>query len=76
VTQSTQCILTKYKKQDEWEELGQEMNRPADECENKMQNFLSSLRRKKMKTKKCSGTGKGEFPIRLDYGRSPHAYVN
>ena len=36
------------------------MNRPVDECENKMQTLLSSLRRVKMKMKKCSGTGKGE----------------
>jgi len=43
-----------------WEELGKEMNRPIDECENKMQNLKPSLRREKMKMKKCSGTGKGE----------------
>jgi hypothetical protein len=50
--------FNKIKKQDIREELVKEMNRPVDECENKMQNLMSSLRREKMK--KCSGTGKGE----------------
>jgi len=52
--------FNKTKKQGVWEELGKETKRPVDECENKMQNLLSSLRREKMKVKKCSGTGKGE----------------
>jgi len=24
----------------------------------------------------CVGTGQNQFPLRLDYGSSPHAYVN
>jgi len=51
----------KIRKQDAWEELGKEMNRPVDECKQKMQNLLSSLRRQKMKMRKSSGTGKGEY---------------
>jgi hypothetical protein len=52
---NTHCILIK-KKQDSWEELGKEINRPVE----KMENLLSSLRREKMKTRKSSGKGKGE----------------
>jgi hypothetical protein len=48
------------KKQDAWEELGKEMNRPVDKCRKKMENLLSSLRREKMMTK-SSGAGKGEY---------------
>jgi hypothetical protein len=48
----------KIKKQDAWQELGKEMNRPIDECTKKMENLLSSLRREKMKMRKSSGTGK------------------
>jgi hypothetical protein len=48
------------KKKDIWEELGKEMNRPFDECLNKMENLLSSLRQVKMKIRKSSGTGKVE----------------
>jgi len=51
----------KIRKKDAWEGLGKEMNRPVDECKKKMENFLSSLRRKKMKMRKSSGTGKGEY---------------
>jgi hypothetical protein len=34
-------------KKDAWEELGNEMNTPVDECKKKRKNFLSSLRREK-----------------------------
>jgi len=51
----------KIRKQDAWEELGKEVNRPVDECKKKMVNLLSSLRREKMKMRKSSGTGKGEY---------------
>ena len=53
--------FNKIRKQDAWEELGKEMNRPIDECKKKMQNLLSSLRWEKMKMRKSSGTGKGEY---------------
>jgi len=53
--------FNKISKQDAWEELGKEMNRPIDKCKNKMENLLSSLRREKMKMRKNSGTGKGEY---------------
>ena len=53
--------FNKIRKQDAWEELGKEMNRPIDECKKKMQNLLSSLRWEKMKMRKSSGTGNGEY---------------
>jgi hypothetical protein len=53
--------FNKIRKQDMWEELGKEMNRCIDECEKKMENLLSSLRREKMKMRISSGTGKGEY---------------
>jgi len=53
--------FNKIRKQDACEELGKEMNRPVDECKKKMENLLSSLRREKMKMRKSSGTGKGEY---------------
>jgi len=53
--------FNKIRKQDAWEELGKEMNSPVDECKKKMENLLSSLQREKMKTRKSSGTGKGEY---------------
>jgi len=37
--------FNKIRKQDAWEELGKEMNRPVDERKKKMENLLSSLRR-------------------------------
>jgi hypothetical protein len=37
------------------------MNRPVDECKKKMDNLMSSLRLAKMKMRKSSGTGKGEY---------------
>jgi hypothetical protein len=37
------------------------MNRPFDECKKKMGNLLSSLRRAKLKMRKSSGAGKGEY---------------
>jgi len=40
---------------------GKEMNRPVDECKKKMENLLSSLRWEKMKMRKSSGKGKGEY---------------
>jgi len=49
--------FNKIKKQDSREELGKEVNRPVK----KMENFLSSLRLEKMKMRKSSGTGKGEY---------------
>jgi len=51
----------KIRKQDAWGELRKEMNRPVDECKKEMGNLLSSLRREKMKMRKNSGTGKGEY---------------
>jgi len=42
-------------------ELGTEMNRPIDECKRKVEKLLSSLRREKMKMRKSSGRGKGEY---------------
>jgi hypothetical protein len=53
--------FTKTKKHDAWEELGEEMNRPVDECKKKMENLLSSLLREKIKMRKNSGIGKGEY---------------
>ena len=53
--------FNKIRKQDAWEELGKEMNKPVDECKKKMENLLSSLRREKMLMRKSSGTGKGEY---------------
>jgi len=53
--------FNKIGKQVAWEELGKEMNRHVDECKKKMENLLSSLRREKMKTRKSSGIGKGEY---------------
>jgi len=53
--------FNKIRKQDAWEELRKEMNRPVDECKNKMENLLSSLRREKLNMRKSSGTGKGEY---------------
>jgi hypothetical protein len=53
--------FNKIKKQDAWKLLGKEMNRRVDECKKKMENLLSSLRREKMKMRKSSGTGKGEY---------------
>jgi hypothetical protein len=40
---------------------GEKMNRPVDECKKKMENLLSPLRREKMKMRKSSGIGKGEY---------------
>ena len=53
--------FNKIRKQAAWKELGEEMNRPVDECKKEMENLLSSLRREKMKMRKSSGTGKGEY---------------
>jgi len=53
--------FNKIRKQDAWEEQGKEVNRPVDERKKKMENLLSSLRREKMKMRKSSGTGKGEY---------------
>jgi hypothetical protein len=53
--------FNKIRKQDAWEELGKVMNRPIDECKKKMEYLLSSFRQEKMKMKKSSGTGKGEY---------------
>jgi hypothetical protein len=53
--------FNKIRKQDAWEELGKEINRPVDECKKKMENLLSSLRREKKKMRKGSGTGKSEY---------------
>jgi len=61
-----QMHFNKIRKQDAWEELGKEMNRPVYECKKKVENLLSSLRREKMKTRKSSGTGKGEY-FQLNY---------
>jgi trans-2-enoyl-CoA reductase len=52
--------FNKIKKQDAWEELRKEMNRPIDECKKKMENLMSSFCREEMK-RKSSGTGKGEY---------------
>jgi hypothetical protein len=49
--------FNKIKMQDKWEELGTEMNGSVK----KMENLLSSLRQEKMKMRKSSGTGKGEY---------------
>jgi len=53
--------FNKIRKQDAWEEVGKEMNRPIHECKKKMDNFLSSLQREKMKVRKSSATRKGEY---------------
>jgi hypothetical protein len=53
--------FNKIRKQDAWEEMGKEMNRPVDECEKKMEDLLSSLQKEKTKTRKRRGTGKGEY---------------
>jgi hypothetical protein len=39
--------FNKIKKQDAWEELEKEINRPLDECKNKIENLLSTLRHEK-----------------------------
>jgi hypothetical protein len=49
------------KKQDAWEELVNEMTRLVDECKKEIENLLLSIRRKKMKMRKGSATGKGEY---------------
>jgi hypothetical protein len=41
--------------------MGKEMNRPVNECKKKMENILSSLQLEKVKMRKSSGTGKGEY---------------
>jgi peptidoglycan hydrolase-like amidase len=46
--------FNKIRKHDAWEELG-------NKCKKKMENLLSPLRREKMKMRKSSGTGKGEY---------------
>jgi len=51
----------KIRKQDAWEELGKEMNRPVDECKKKKENLLSSLRWEKMTMRNSSGKEKGEY---------------
>jgi hypothetical protein len=53
--------FNKIKKQDTWEELGKELNKPVDEFKKKMDNLPSSLRRDKMRMRKISGTGKVEY---------------
>jgi uncharacterized protein YdcH (DUF465 family) len=53
--------FNRIKKQDTWEELGKEINRPVDEFKNKMENLLSSLRREKMKMRKKIRAVKGEY---------------
>jgi hypothetical protein len=53
--------FNKIRKQDAREELGKEMNRPVNECKKEMENLLSSLGQEKMKMRKSSGTGKGEY---------------
>jgi len=53
--------FNKIRKQDAWEEMGKEMNRPVDECKKKMENLLSSLQWEKMKMRKSSGIVKGEY---------------
>jgi hypothetical protein len=53
--------FNKIRKQDAWEGLGKEMNRPVDEFKKKIENLLSSFRREKMKMRKCSGRGNGEY---------------
>jgi len=53
--------FNKIRKQDAREELGKEMNRPVNECKSKMENLLSSLWQEKMKLRKSSGSGKGEY---------------
>jgi len=35
--------FNKIRKQDAWEELGKEENRPIDECKQKMENLVLSL---------------------------------
>ena len=48
------------KKQDAWEKLAKEMNKPVDECK-KMQNLLSTMRREKIKMKKNCDKGKVNY---------------
>ena len=45
--------LNKIKKQDVWEELRKEINRPVDECRKRMKNLLSSVRLEKMKMREA-----------------------
>jgi cell shape-determining protein MreC len=52
-----QHALQKMSDRDQHCYLLSEMNRPVE----KMENLLSSLRREKMKKRKNSGTGKGEY---------------
>jgi len=40
---------------------GKRNEQTVDECKRKMENLLSSLRREKMKMRKSSGKGKGEY---------------
>jgi hypothetical protein len=44
--------FNKIKKQGAWDELGEGMNRLVDDQKKKIENLLSSLRRKEMKMKK------------------------
>jgi len=53
--------FTKTERKIHGRKWGKEMNRPVDECKKKIENLLSSLRREKMKMRKSSGTGKGEY---------------
>jgi hypothetical protein len=53
--------FNKIKKQDAWEELWEEMKRPLDQRKKKIENLLLSLQREKMKMRKTSGTGNGEY---------------
>jgi hypothetical protein len=55
--------FNKIKKQDAWEEIGNELNRSVEDCKRKMEYLLASLRRERMKMKKQMGTGKGEYFI-------------
>ena len=54
----------KIKKQDAWEELAKEINRPVDECKKKMENLLSALRRE----------NRNGFPERCIFFRDSFAY--
>jgi hypothetical protein len=52
--------FNKIRKQYAEEEMRKKMNRPVKK-KKKMENLLSSFRREKMKMRKSSGTGKGEY---------------
>nr|XP_034192516.1 uncharacterized protein LOC117609875 [Osmia lignaria] len=51
--------FNKLKKEDAWEELSAEIEKPKAICKKKIEYLLAGLRREKLKIKRSVGTGKG-----------------